>query len=340
MLFTAFLKKMEEGSIKPVYLITGEESFLHHEVQRSLKEKIITAGAEDFDLEIIDGNEFQYDSYVNSVRSLPLLSPKRLIFFKHLDAVDPRKMKNILSALSGDLSKTAIVFSVESKPDFKPNSVLTKMREQFEWVDLSPPRGNEFGKILRWMFQGKELEGELIAYLAESKVDLWQIHGWIKQSLDYLGSEDKIGLDSIRQFIDLGGTADIWAFTDAVGKRDLGRAQILLNDLLKNREKPGMIMFWLKELFIHLNIICKVKDSGRRPEGYAEKLKINAYRWNNYCNQSVNYTSAQVEKALLKIQEADTAAKTSRMEYDSIFTELLIDIIGRAQNYDRSQTHR
>jgi len=327
MLFSELVKRIETKKLGSVYLLTGEESYLQICVQDLFKRGIITEGAEDFDLEYLDGMSFSFEAYINAIRSLPLMSERKLIIFKNFHAINTKSMKSALENLSGNLDKIVLLLVYDKKPDFKSKPPLGQIRDRFEWVDLSHPRGMEFERILKRMLQGKAADHDLTAFLAESRVDLWQVHNWIEQTLVILGDTDRITLADVQEFVDLGGTADIWAFTNSVGRKENKQAQILLLDLIRNREKPGIILWSLKELFIHLHVICKLRHSGKQPERYRESMKLNAYRFTNYCKFSSHFTLVEVETALQKIQEADVKMKTTPVEPESLFLEFLNDVI-------------
>ncbi|MBC8278708.1 MAG: DNA polymerase III subunit delta [FCB group bacterium] len=325
--FSELIKKIENKKFGPVYLLTGEESYLQICAQDSFKRSVITEGVEDFDLEYLDGMSFSFEAYINAVRSLPLMSERKLIIFKNFHAVNTKSMKSVTDNLSGNLDRIILLLIYEKKPDFKAKSPLGEIRDKFDWVDLAHPRGMEFERILKWMFQDKVLDQDLTAFLTGSGVDLWQIHNWITQTLDFLEETNRITLADVREFVDLGGTADIWAFTNTVGRKENKQAQKLLLDLIRNREKPGLILWSLKDLFIHLHVICKLRHSGKQPERYRANMNLNAYKFTNYCKFSSHFTVEEVEKALQKIQDADVKMKTTRVEPESLFLEFLNDVI-------------
>ena len=327
MLFSELVKRIETKKLGSVYLLTGEESYLQLCVQDLFKRAVITGGAEDFDLEYLDGMSFSFEAYINAVRSLPLMSERKLIIFRNFQAVNSKSLKSVADNLGGNSDKIVLLLIYDKKPDFKPKSLLGQIRDRYEWADLSHPRGMEFDRVLKWMFKDTTADHDLTAFLAESRVDLWQVHNWIGQTLDFLGDTERITLADVQKFADLGGTADIWAFANSVGRKENKQAQILLLDLIRNREKPGSILWSLKDLFIHLHVICKLKASGKQPERYRESMKLNAYRFSNYCKFSSHFTLGEVETALQKIQNADVTMKTTRVEPESIFLEFLNDVI-------------
>lgn len=330
MLFTEFAAGIEAGDIKPIYFFAGSESFLHYRARELLKSAIISPGSEGFDLDVMEGSEYQFDKLRAALRSLPMMSKQRLLILKRFDEIDSRHYGKILDVLKEDLSRMVVALCYEKRPLFRPKSSLMEFRKRFSWVDVSTPRSHEFTKILNSMVPEMEIADNLASFLAESGVDLWQISIWFEQASNLSGNGGKLTLETMQEFIDLGGTADIWRLIDKVGERDLKKAQILLQDLLRNREKPGAILWPLKDLFLHLNLMCKIRVRGANPENYREKLKdeMHAFRFNKFSQQSRRFTVGEVENALLRIQETDLKLKTSQGDPNSLLIELLDGIIG------------
>jgi DNA polymerase III delta subunit len=339
MQFSEFLKRIDTKNIDPIYFLTGEESFLQLQVQQLLRRVVVIQGAEDFDWEVLEGGEFRYEVFLNALRALPLISHKRLLILRHLEELDNNKHKIILNAITGDLSKLLLVLSYEEKCDFKHKSPLNEMRERFAWVDLSPPKGAEFEKILKWMLKGRKIEPNLLSFLAESRVDLWQISNWCEQALTLINDDIPLNLETLKNFVDLGGTADIWRLCDAVGKKELKQAQILLVDLLRNREKAGNIVWSLKELFIYLNLFCQIRAKGGKLEPYQERIALHPFRFRNYSSMSVNFSVMETEHALWKLQDIDEKLKSSQIEPETLLVELIDDISGKKEKQPRTENY-
>jgi DNA polymerase III delta subunit len=211
--------------------------------------------------------------------------------------------------------------------------VLSDFQGAFTYVDVSPPRGAEFEKALKYISPDCEIDAKLASFLAESGADLWQINIWLEQGANLVEKPGRLTLEALQDFIDLGGLASIWNLLDAVGEREVQKAQILLQDLIRNREKPSILLWHLKELFFHLNLICKIRQRGVNPEKFRAELTkkyIHDFRFNKFCQQSLNYSVAEVEQALLKIQESDLKLKTAtNTDPNSLLIELLDAIVNR-----------
>ena len=184
MQFTKFASEVRSGKFASVYLFTGAELFLHNQARSELRNTVLSPGSEDFDLEILDGNEITIDRIITSVRCLPMISQRRLIIVGKFDEIDTRKYTDLYKFLTEDsLDKIVLALFYEKKPEFK--SALIKMRDSFAWVNLSTPGSSEMVNIIEGMIPDRKVDAKLASFLAESNVDLWQIKNWLDQARSY-----------------------------------------------------------------------------------------------------------------------------------------------------------
>lgn len=329
MQFSKFASEVKAGKFASVYLFTGAELFLHNYARIELRKAVLSPGSEDFDLEILDGSEIAIERISSAVRSLPMISERKLVLVNKFDEIDSRQYEKLFDFLKKDsINKLVLALFYEKKPDFSKKSILTQMRDEFSWVNLSPRGSAEFVKIIELMVPNRKINANLASFLADSGVDLWQIKNWLEQAQSYTDDGQELTIDSMREFIDLGGTADIWRLEEAVGSRKIKKAQFLLQDLLRNKEKPGTILWRLKDLFAYLDVICKIRARRQVPKKFSSELNLHPYRLDKYIAYSKNFSKEMTAHALLKIQETDLRLKTSSGDPKSIFIELLDGIIG------------
>ena len=329
MQFSKFASDIKSGKFSSVYFFTGVELYLHNYARSELRKTVLKPGSEDFDLEILDGSEIAIDRIFSALRTLPMISERKLVLVNKFDEIDSRHYEKLLDFLKKEtLNRLVLALFYEKKPDFGPKSVLTKIRDEFSWVNLSPQGSAEFVKTIEMMTPNRKINANLASFLAGSGVDLWQIKNWLEQAQSYTEEGDELTVDSLREFVDLSGTADIWRLENAVGYRNIKEAQFLLQDLLRNKEKPGSILWRLKDMFFYLDVICKMRAHRMTPEQFSKELNLHPFRIKNYSAYSKNFSKEMTAKALLKIQETDLRLKTSSGDPRSIFIELLDGIIG------------
>ena len=330
--YSDFVKGLKGGDVQPVYFFGGEEIFLHRQAGEDLKREIVPEGAEDFDFEALDGSEFNYERFINALRSLPLMSARRLVLLKRANEVDNRKLELVVEELKRGTRGITAAFFYEKKPDMRTKA-MQEFRDKFTFVELSPPKGTEFANIVKVLAGRRRLSGQVIAFLADSGADLFQIKGWLDQAACFFDDDEaELTLEHLQKFVDLGGSITIWNLSDAVGNRRKEKAQRLLMDFLHiNREKPVTVIWLLKSLFFDMYPVSQVKARKASVGKYITAEVMKPFRLKILTRQSDNYSPQQIKAALQKIQRTDEALKTSRGEAESLLIELVDDIIGDRQ---------
>ena len=82
------MPKTPEGEHACVYLVGGEASSLSERWVRALRDQVFANGGEDFNLDRFDGKQVaDADIIAQAARTLPMLSPKRLVLVTHAEVV-------------------------------------------------------------------------------------------------------------------------------------------------------------------------------------------------------------------------------------------------------------
>ncbi len=82
--YAAFLKQLNNDSLKPVLLLTGEESYLIRQAKDMLIAKYITPGAETADTACFDEENASADAVTESAETFPMFSERRIVLVKDI----------------------------------------------------------------------------------------------------------------------------------------------------------------------------------------------------------------------------------------------------------------
>ena len=69
--------ELAAGTIRPAYLIVGEEPLLRDDALRELREAVLAPGTEDFNLDRLDGETARPAALLDAVGTLPVMAPRR-----------------------------------------------------------------------------------------------------------------------------------------------------------------------------------------------------------------------------------------------------------------------
>jgi DNA polymerase III subunit delta len=125
----------------------------------------------------------------------------------------------------------------------------------------------------------------------------------------------------------------VWAFTDAVGRRDLARAQELLDRLAETTPEPVL----LSVLHRRIRELVEVADrlaSGEKESSLPRSMGIHSYRAEQLAVQARRWTVPELERALEGLVDLDATVKNapgygaSEAQRRLAFTMWLADSLG------------
>lgn len=265
--------------------IYGKNSFLLNKRLKQLEadfSKIDTAG---INLEKIDGADLTYSKLEQALSAMPFLADKRMVIIRNLlsDNKDA-ELKNKIADLLEPLLKTKregatdliIVENGESDKRTKLYKMLQKHADIFEARTLE---GRELVRFICDTFQrdGVEITPTDADYLAqEAGNDMQKLEGEVKKIALYVRSQKRAILE--RNDIDLLVSAEInpnvFAFTEAISRKDARTASRLLNELLINGENEQKLLGSIAFQFRTLLIIKDALERGVSSSEIASKGKI------------------------------------------------------------------
>jgi DNA polymerase-3 subunit delta len=78
-------KNLEKGSIAPLYLFYGEDTFLIDTTVDLLKKLLVDPRLSSFNLSVFYGGEIEPGQVINAAQTLPLAGKRRMVVVKDAD---------------------------------------------------------------------------------------------------------------------------------------------------------------------------------------------------------------------------------------------------------------
>ena len=116
------IRDLKSGTFAPLYIITGEESYLKEYYLRALKSKVIDPAFADFNLIEYEGKGLTPEQLTEAVDSYPAMSEKKLIIITDFDLFKPpagfaAMLPELLSDLPDYVCHVYYYDVLEGKPD-------------------------------------------------------------------------------------------------------------------------------------------------------------------------------------------------------------------------------
>lgn len=305
--YSALNKEIRSGVIRPVYLLSGEEDWLIMQLTQSLIKAVIVPGSADLDLVQIDvAHQPQNMDTVKveqEIRSLPFLSPRKMIILKNTDLFFSAKgaakaqiddirveIKELLESFPEDV---VLIFQ-ETKSNLSQKSLIAALekaggvRSEIGLQDSSI--------LLSWVRSGCAGQGIQIESKAASSLiercdgQMREIRGELDKLFLYLGwsGTDRIDMDLVELVCRPDNRSSIFDLTDAISANDAQKALRVLDTLLIRKEPVQLILFMLYRHIRQLLATASEPDSQKLISGLnlrpfvARKLKMQAQRFTTH----------------------------------------------------------
>ncbi|MDW0112312.1 DNA polymerase III subunit delta [Sporosarcina saromensis] len=284
----AIWKKISNGNIEPVYLLTGiEQQLIDTTIQRLIKAMpdIDAATVIRFDLE-----ETPIEAVIEEADTLPFLEERKLIIANHatfLKAADKSKEKivhnvSLLEQWLENPSPTAVVVFVAPYEKLDGRKKITKLFQQKAVVvETSPLTGRD---LTTWVQQeaasrGITISGEIAQLLVTMAGDsLLALSSEIAKIAMYMDGDGEVTGQIVEMLVPRQPEMDVFRLTDAYMTGNVPETIKIYHDLLRNGEEPIMLTSLIAgqiRLMIHVSSLVK---KGYHQQQIAKTLNVHPYR--------------------------------------------------------------
>jgi DNA polymerase-3 subunit delta len=299
--------ELARGRLRPAYLLAGAEPLLRDEADAALGDAVLAGAPRDFDTDRLDGASATPAQLADAVRSLPELSPRRLVRLREPDArAGGRGLADALSNVVRELrdeGETArcVLVVVAEKPDARSRWVQA-FQEPAVRVSCDPPRpGREVAEFVSGEARARGLR--LGPGAAEALADrvgshLLAARMELEKAALYAGDAGVVTREVVAETACDLAEQPVWDLTDAIGEGRTGEALRVLSRVLGAGTPPPVV---LGALASHFRKLARTA-SGRAPAGppfVRRKLEI----------QTRRFQGSRMLRSLRAIHRADQELK-------------------------------
>ena len=257
---------MSQASVKPVYVLYGEDEFLRDAHRREVTDLAVGDGDPQTCLTVFDASA-ELAQVLDELRTLPFLAPRRVVLIRDADAFISAHRETLEDYLKSPPQTATLVLIVASWPK---NTRLYKLVEKIgqSFSCNSPQQG-----IGRWMANVTGKHGKKIAPDAGEMMlewlgnDLAVLNGELEKLLIYIGPRETITCQDVSTMVTATAGPGAFALKDAVIAGNVKAAMEALDGMLVARGDEFLI---LGTLAAHLRRALKGQQltaAGKDPMG-------------------------------------------------------------------------
>jgi DNA polymerase-3 subunit delta len=252
-----FLERLDRAKPQPLYVVHGDEPFLQRQVLIALRRLVLGPDDDGFGVSSHAGEKAKWAEVVDDLRTLPMLSPRRLVVVEQADPFVSEE-RGRLEKFVGELTpknevKGVLVLLVRT---WAGNTKLAKMVPDPMVVACTTPK---LHLLPQWCvnWSASRHGKTLTAQAAKLLVDLVGPEmGLLDQELNklavYVGSAPKIDGRDVDQLVGRSRDENTWEIFNLIGAGRVGDAVNFVDRLLDQGEEPiallGAFSYRLRQL--------------------------------------------------------------------------------------------
>lgn len=306
---------IKKNSLKPVYLIHGEETFYADTLTNKIIDLAIPVHEKGFNEFILFGKDINTGTLLNYARRYPMMAEKQLIVVKDAHQIQDINLKENQTLLEDyalkPLPSTILVLKFGTAQDerkawvksFNKNGVLVNFKKLYD---------NELPEFVSdYCHQkGVKISMKAIQLLVEHiGNDLKRLSKEIDKVILNLKLEDGIDAGVIEKYVGISKDYNIFELQKSLIARDVLKSNQIINSFTKNlKEHPIQPM-----LIILYNFFSKVllahSISDKSEFNLAKALGVNTFFVKDYIMAIRNYSLAKTAAIIHEIRVADGKSK-------------------------------
>ncbi|RKN79011.1 DNA polymerase III subunit delta [Paenibacillus ginsengarvi] len=312
-----------KGSISPVYVCYGTESFLLREFLDFLTQKLIEPEYREFAVSKYDLAETSLDVVLDDAQTLPFMAPKKLVIASNAvfftGAKESGKVQHqpekLLDYIKAPSDFAVIVFVVEAEKLDERKKIVKSLK------DITIPfTAMSADGLLQWVERqaGRKsfsfAEGaadQLILYAGSA---LQTLAAEIEKLSLYVGSGGVVSGDTVDKLVTRSTEQNVFILIDDIVRLKLNRAFTILYELLKQREEPVKLVLLIARQF---RIVLQVKElskSGLSQQQMASQLGLHPYAVKIAAEQGHKFAPDRLERILQQLAELDYKMKSGKVD--------------------------
>ncbi len=339
---------LAEIPIVDIYVLQGDDDLAVQDDLKAIYARLRAEGSGELDIASLDGRGCDQSALTQSLTSLSLFSPQRVVVLS--DALETLKKKedgDWLAALLKNLPQnTHLALLLPDSQRYSKGEMLWQKVKSSHWLRKSL---KESGRTLAWHEHPLPSQREMPAWImneAQSQAqdrnitfdsraaaelanlvgsNLLQARQEITKALSYVGDGGTVTREDVRLLCSQSREEDIFEMVDAVGGRNAKHALSLLQRL--QEDLPAQYIYTMLARQVRLLIMAReVLEAGGGQNDMAAQAGLNPFVAKKALAQCRHFNMGELESIYRQLDRMDEEAKTGVSSLDVAMESLVADI--------------
>ena len=316
---------LEQGDVTGAFFLHGEAARLRDDAARRIADAAADPATRDFNLDTFHGSDVTPEALASALAMPPVMAPRRVVLLfeaNKLTRTGRTVVEEALEKLPGD-----VTFVVTATiPDRSKAAFYKKLKSAAVDLEWKAPRD---GEIPGWLIErardrfGRRLAPDAAEALADA---VGAELGILDTELEKLvaAADGTIDRSLVEALVPNVREINRWQWVDDVAARRYSRARHQLSDLLSTpgESAVGLLIALVEQ---HLLVGVAVEGGAGQVGRTLDRMGKPYLKWKSRTIASAarDWSSPEIEAALLALNEADRRAKTGGSDREAM-EELLL----------------
>lgn len=324
-----FEDHLKKDSVKPVYLVYGEERFFQASILEVLKKEVFgDTGGVALNYHQFYGTENTLSEVLSACLGFPMLSDKKMVVVKDFGKLAGSEQETFRKYIENPHLHTVLVLITDKLQNTK---IYKTLQQHAELINCRLLTGDDLYRWVRNRFSetGRTIENEAVVFLIENiGNNLLRLNFEIDKILDYRSDSGEIRLDDIAEISGFTREVNIFSLQKALGSKDLEQSLRLGIYLLEQGQVLAAMIPMLFIYFRRMWVVGRLVRQNMSREQILGRLKGNPYAYRDVFACFSNFTDSQLTGILAHLEKADLELKTSQKDEKSIFSMICLQVCG------------
>lgn len=314
-------KDIQNHQFKPVYLLSGEETYLTRQFCERLAEAI--AGDDSMNVNRFQEKNPDIREIISLADTMPFFAESRLIIIEN-SGFFKRDSSELADYLSQMPESTHIIFR-EDEID-KRNRLFKKVKELGYFAEMKRQTEAELERWILTILKKEQinLTRSTMSYLLETiGTDMNVIRNELDKLIAYLGEKKVLEPADIDKICSRQISGQIFEMIDAMSSKNRKKAFQLYYDLIALKEPPMRILFLITRQYLQLYQIKEMQKQGLSGQALTAASGLSSYAIRKVSQRASRFSSEELKHCIEECAQMDEQIKTGLIR-DSIAVELLI----------------
>ena len=319
--YTQISQNLKNGKFSKIYLLMGEETFFTDKISNFFQNKFIDESLKEFNIEIHYGKDSSILKVLNSCKSFPMMSDKKLILVKEAQELDVFKTKNnthlnhLIEYIKNPNQSSTVIYCIKNKKLDKRGKLYKSFLEHAIVLDSDAKENkiydNQIPKWIRDEAQNKNftINDDALFLMSENiGNNLVKISNALKKV--YINKTNKtIDVKDVESYVGINRNYNYFELQDSLVEKNLIKCSKIFNYFNSNQKTFPiqktiiyLFSFYYKLLIIKSKNIYNLNT-------ISSTINVHPFVAKSYLTALSNYSLLEIKLILKTIKKLDSISK-------------------------------